>query len=221
MYPLQLKGALSSTHDPVELPGVPSGVPVTGQLRGTLQNPHRYKSNMSFALFSVVFVCLFTGGEGVPCDDYPGCIGPNPLCAPVQPPSCHWHLVTKTGYLFRLVHLRTLLTTSPSPPVLTSGGWLRTVDKRAGRTLLECFLVTGRNEVVAKVIFLHLFVILFTGGFSSRENPPCQGEPPLPGRTPPRQGEPPRSRHPPRKQTPAYGLRAAGTHPTGMHSCLY
>ena len=26
------------------------------------------------------------------------------------------------------------------------------------------FLITGRNEVVAKLIFLHLFVILFTGG---------------------------------------------------------
>ena len=25
-------------------------------------------------------------------------------------------------------------------------------------------VITGRNEVVAKVIFLHLFVILFTGG---------------------------------------------------------
>ena len=25
---------------------------------------------------------------------------------------------------------------------------------------------------------------------------------------------------PPRKQTPAYGLREAGTHPTGMHSCF-
>ena len=25
---------------------------------------------------------------------------------------------------------------------------------------------------------------------------------------------------PPRKQTQAYGQRAAGTHPTGMHSCL-
>ena len=32
--------------------------------------------------------------------------------------------------------------------------------------------------------------------------------------TPPGPGPPP-----PRKQTPAYGLRAAGTHPTGMHSC--
>ena len=26
---------------------------------------------------------------------------------------------------------------------------------------------------------------------------------------------------PPRNQTPAYGQRAAGTHPTGMHSCLF
>ena len=39
-----------------------------------------------------------------------------------------------------------------------------TVNKRAVRILLECNLVTGRNEVVAKVIFLHLFVILFMGG---------------------------------------------------------
>ena len=38
--------------------------------------------------------------------------------------------------------------------------------------------------------------------------------------------DPPRSRHPleqtpppPRKHTTAYGQRAAGTHPTGMHSC--
>ena len=36
----------------------------------------------------------------------------------------------------------------------------------------------------------------------------------------------PRSRHPsgadtpPRKQAPAYGQRAAGTHPTGIHSCI-
>ena len=32
------------------------------------------------------------------------------------------------------------------------------------RILLECILFTGRNEVLAKVIFLHLSVILFTGG---------------------------------------------------------
>ena len=72
---------------------------------------------------------------------------------------------------------------------------------------------TGRNEVVAKVIFLHLSVILFTGGGGL---PQCMLG-----------CQPPQSRHlsqeqtpPPGKQTPAYGLRAAGTHPTGMHSCF-
>ena len=40
----------------------------------------------------------------------------------------------------------------------------RRLLQRRVRILLECILVTGRNEVVAKVIFLHLFVILFTGG---------------------------------------------------------
>ena len=140
-------------------------------------------------------------------------------------------------------------------------------------------IVTGRNEVVAKVIFLHLFVILFRGGRylpqcmlgyhipgvdtpwsrhppaadtpGSRHppgadtTPPGADTPPLgadpPGadtpreQTPPRADTPwrqtpprgrhppdgrhpsPRSRHPQRKQTLAY---AAGTHPTGMHSCF-
>ena len=41
------------------------------------------------------------------------------------------------------------------------------------------------------------------------ENPPPDGEPPWMENPPP-----------PGKQTPAYGLRAAGTHPTGMRSCL-
>ena len=31
----------------------------------------------------------------------------------------------------------------------------------------------------------------------------------------------PREQTPPRKQTPAYGQWAAGTHPTGMHSCVF
>ena len=134
------------------------------------------------------------------------------------------------------------------------------------------YFITGRNEVVAKVIFLHLFVILFTGGGGSASmqvgipTPPGPGRhpprsdpldqtppPPRPGRhpqirhpldqtpqirhhhppwtrqTPPRSDTPQiRHHHPPSrtrqtipgKQTPAYGLRAAGTHPTGMHSCL-
>ena len=56
-------------------------------------------------------------------------------------------------------------------------------------------------------------------GIPPRADPPEQ--------TPPGADTPsPRSRHPPhtqeqtpRKQTPVYGQRAAGTHPTGMHSC--
>ena len=39
--------------------------------------------------------------------------------------------------------------------------------------------------------------------------------PPSESRHPPPEADPP-----PRKQTPAYGQRAAGTHPAGMHSCL-
>ena len=66
--------------------------------------------------------------------------------------------------------------------------------------------------------------------------PPGMENPPRPDTTtpPPRHGEPPWTRHPPHgeptphppametppgKQTPSYGLRSAGTHPTGMHSC--
>ena len=53
-----------------------------------------------------------------------------------------------------------------------------------------------------------------------------------PEQTPPQEQKPHRSRHPagadtppqeqrpPRQQTPAYGQCAAGTHPTGMHSCI-
>ena len=41
-------------------------------------------------------------------------------------------------------------------------------------------------------------------------------DPPHPEQTPPSPGPDP----PPRKQTAAYGQRAAGTHPTGMHSCI-
>ena len=62
--------------------------------------------------------------------------------------------------------------------------------------------------------------------------PPWTRQTPPPGsdRHPPDQADTPRARPPqpgrhlppPRKQTPAYGLRVAGTHPTGtgMHSCF-
>ena len=107
-------------------------------------------------------------------------------------------------------------------------------------------IITRRNEVVAKVIFLHLFVILFTEGGSASvhagippppslsRHPPEQTPPgtrhppwadtpwdqtPTQSRAPPGADTPP-GPDPPGKQTPAYGLRAASTHPTGMHSCF-
>ena len=103
-----------------------------------------------------------------------------------------------------------------------------------------CSVSTCRNEVVAKVIFLHLSAILFTGRGSASvhagippdrhilpgsRHPPPEQTPPgpdthppeqtPPGADPPRADTPPQSRHPP----PPYGQWAAGTHPTGMHSC--
>ena len=70
----------------------------------------------------------------------------------------------------------------------------------------------------------------------TRQTPPGQGSPPgtkqTPGtrqtppgtrQTPPRtrQTPPPGTRQtPPRSRLHKYGLRAAGTHPTGMHSCV-
>ena len=84
---------------------------------------------------------------------------------------------------------------------------------------LKCYafstrdIITSRNEVVAKVMFLHVSVILFTGGGSpGRENHPMdQGEPPWtrettpwtrenppgPWRSPRDHGEPPRTRENP------------------------
>ena len=68
----------------------------------------------------------------------------------------------------------------------------------------------------------------------TRQTPPGPGRPHRDQADPPNQadspgpGRPSRTRQiphpdqadtPPGKQTPAYGLRAAGTHPTGMHSC--
>ena len=61
-------------------------------------------------------------------------------------------------------------------------------------------IVTDRNEVVAKVMFLQLCVILFTGGvcLSACWDTTPQGDP--------QEGDPPRRRHPPsrppKKETP-------------------
>ena len=67
------------------------------------------------------------------------------------------------------------------------------------------YLVTGRNEVLAKVIFSQACVILFTGrqgGSGSRGSSKFLGVSIFSGGSP-----------------PEYGQRSAGTHPTGMHSC--
>ena len=72
------------------------------------------------------------------------------------------------------------------------------------------WFTTGRNEVVAKVIFLHLSVILFTGGgvclsacWDTIPHPP--GADTSPSRqppSPPEQTPPPCSRHPPEHSPP-------------------
>ena len=76
-------------------------------------------------------------------------------------------------------------------------------------------LITGRNEVVAKVMFLHVCVILFTGGVS-RQGEPSQEQTP-PDQTPPR-SDIPRSTHPPPKQTPT--TRIGRTPPQGRENPL-
>ena len=78
-------------------------------------------------------------------------------------------------------------------------------------------------------MFLQASVILLTGGVCLSAcwdthlpgiHPPGADTPQE--QTPPLGADTPQSRPPPppQKQTPAYGQRAAGTHPTGMHSCL-
>ena len=72
----------------------------------------------------------------------------------------------------------------------------------------EKIFITSRNEVVAKVIFLHLLVILFTGGGSALMHagiptpPPPRNQAPTPltRQTPPGPGRPPGNRQPPPDQ---------------------
>ena len=68
---------------------------------------------------------------------------------------------------------------------------------------LRHFVITGRNEVVAKVMFLHVSVILFTGGVSGEPPPPRpRRTPPGPGRPPRDQADPPGPRRTPRQGEP-------------------
>ena len=77
----------------------------------------------------------------------------------------------------------------------------------------ETPIFTGRNEVVAKVMFLLVSVIVFTGGVSTSVHAG------IPARTPHTASPGKHASPPPEEQTPAYGQWAAGTHPTGMRSC--
>ena len=83
--------------------------------------------------------------------------------------------------------------------------------------ILFIYFITVHNEV-AKVMFLHLSVILFTGRGSTWAGPPWdQVQPPRDQVQPPGPGTPPGTRYTPPLETATV---ADGTHPTGMHSCI-
>ena len=72
-------------------------------------------------------------------------------------------------------------------------------------------LLPPANEVWGKVMFLHLSVILFTGGGSASKGS-ASGEVYIQG-----VGQTPLDADP--LSTMGYSQQAGGTHPTGMHSC--
>ena len=150
-------------------------------------NPHVSKHH-AFCLHRVTI--LLQRGR-VPCDHYPWCIGPHHTVYPPlyrnslgppplyrDPPGqgpigpCLWHLVAKTGDLFKLPHLRTslLLVTSggqdwrpteacslePHPP-RAEIWWLDTdtrgANKRYGtHPTGECFLLVNRIPCLQTVV---------------------------------------------------------------------
>ena len=81
-------------------------------------------------------------------------------------------------------------------------------------------IITGRNEVVAKVMFLHVSVILFTGGGLQRtplrhqaDTPPDLADPPA-GRPPSRENPPDQADHPGRENPPGTGRPPRQGEPT-------
>ena len=86
--------------------------------------------------------------------------------------------------------------------------------------LLTWSFVTGRNEGVAKVIILHLFVILFTGGVSASVHAGIPPRVDTPQRRSPRADNPPehtpQSRHPP-EQTPLEQTPLQSRHPESRY----
>ena len=104
---------------------------------------------------------------------------------------------------------------------ITTTGWKSIAPVHTEYIPPQTFLFTGRNEVVAKVIFLYLSVILFTGGMSASLHAGIHPTPPkadtaqeqtlpLEQTPPPRPDTPTRSRHPPGADTPQ-----EQTHPLG------
>ena len=101
-----------------------------------------------------------------------------------------------------------------------------TIGSKRSFLIWKLTIFTARNEVGARLCFYRC-VILFTGGVPDQVHPPGtrytpqdQVHPPGPGTPhPPGPGTPPDQVHPPGPGR--YGLRAGGTHPTGMQSCLY
>ena len=79
--------------------------------------------------------------------------------------------------------------------------------------------VTGRNEVVAKVIFLHLSVILFRGEVSASVHAGIPHTHPPPEQTPPR-ADTPQSRHPPGADIPLEQTSPWSRHPPGADTPL-
>ena len=109
------------------------------------------------------------------------------------------------------------------------GFWSDTCVRVLSRT--DCFnIITSRNKVVAKVIFLHLFVILFTWGSASvhggilppqEQNPsPLEQTPPTPpGAATPQEQTPPRTR-PPGSRHPLGADTSPGPDPPGADTPL-
>ena len=119
--------------------------------------------------------------------------------------------------------------------------WLSGGCRRLNSSLHMALFLPPANEVWGKVIFLHLSVILFTGGSVPGQVHPQAGTPPAgnpgqvhpsgqvhpPAGTPlgkytPKAGTPlagPPGRYTPQQCMLGYGQQAGGTHPTGMHSC--
>ena len=86
--------------------------------------------------------------------------------------------------------------------------------------LFKCTLFYYRLQTkFAKVMFIHLSVILFTEGVSASVHAVIH----TPGsRHPPWSRQPPGSRHPPAQCIAGrYGQQAGGMHPTWMHTCLF